>query len=219
MGEKERFTAGTVELLGVVLLLILFLVFAIQSYLTGNSARSFWCILYIILTLIPFAFEKRYGVILPYGLKVVVPFALFLHLWGRMSLWYWQFPLYDKVAHVIAAIAVGLVIFSVFMYLDYLEFVKKKPFFKKQVRILSSQKVDVLVGTAVILILMGVLWETSEYAIDVIYHTTYNFGLVDSVTDFMGDLIGMFIILYFINRSIDSIPPGEHLDYLLRKNP
>jgi hypothetical protein len=217
MGGTERFTAGTAELLVVVLFEILFVGFGIESYLTGNVTRSFWCAVYVVLPLIPFAFERRYGVTFPFGLKMMVPFAVFIHLWGRMTFWYWQMPLYDKFAHVVAAVAVGLITFSVYLYLDHLEFTKKKPFFKKQVRILSSQKTDVLVGTAIILILMGLCWEISEYAIDVVYHTTYNFGFVDSVTDFMGNLIGLFIVLYIVNRSIDSVPPGEHLDYLLRR--
>ena len=216
MGERERFTAGTAELLVVVLFQILFIAFGTQNYLAGNNTRSFWCIVYFVLTLIPFAFERRYGVTFPFGLKMMVPFALFIHLWGRMTYWYWEMALYDKFAPVVAAVAVGLIIFSCYLYLDYLEFVKKKPFFKKQVRILSSQKTDVLVGTTIILILMGLFWEVGEYAIDVAYHTTYNFGFVDSLTDFMGNLIGLFIILYIVNRSIDTIPPGEHLDYLLR---
>ena len=216
MGDTGRFTAGTAELYVVALFQILFVGFAIESYLAGNPTRSFWCIVYFVLTFIPLAFERRYGVTFPSGLKMMVPFALFIHLWGRMTYWYWEMPLYDKFAHVVAAVAVGLIIFSCYLYLDYLEFVKKKPFFKKQVRILSSQKTDVLVGTTIILILMGLFWEVGEYAIDVAYHTTYNFGFVDSLTDFMGNLIGLFIILYIVNRSIDTIPPGEHLDYLLR---
>ena len=217
MGAREKsFTAGTAEILVVVLFQILFIAFGIQSYLVGNTTRSLWCIGYIILTLIPFTFERHYRVTFPFGLKMMVAFAFFVHLWGRMTLWYWQMPLYDKFAHVVAAVAVGLIIFSVYLYLDYLEFVKKRPFFKKQVRVLSSQKVDVLVGTAIILILMGFFWEIGEYAIDVVHGTTYNFGFVDSVTDFMGNLIGLFIVLYIVNRSIDSVPPGEHLDYLLR---
>ena len=217
MGETERFTAGTAELLVLVLFQILFIGFGIESWLTGNVPRTFWCIVYFVLTLIPFAFERRYGVTFPFGLKMMVPFALFIHLWGRMTYWYWETPLYDKFAHVVAAVAVGLIIFSVYLYLDHLEFVKKRPLFKKQVRILSSQKTDVLVGTTIILLLMGLFWEVGEYAIDVAYHTTYNFGFVDSLTDFMGNLIGLFIILYMVNRSIDTIPPGEHLDFLLRK--
>jgi hypothetical protein len=220
MGAREKsFTAGTAELLVAAFFEILFIAFAIQSYLVGNTTRSLWCIVYIILTLIPFAFERHYRVTFPFGLKMMVAFAFFVHLWGRMTLWYWEMPLYDKFAHAVAAVAVGLIIFSCYLYLDHLEFVKKRPFFKKQVRILSSQKTDVLVGTAIILILMGLFWEIGEYAIDVVHGTTYNFGLVDSVTDFMGNLIGLFIVLYIVNRSIDSIPPGEHLDYLLCKNP
>jgi hypothetical protein len=217
MGSRTpRFTAGTFELLVVILFEILFIGFGIESYLTGKVTRVFWCAVYVVLPLIPIAFEYRYGVTFPFGLKMLVPFAVFIHLWGRMTYWYWEMPFYDKFAHVVAAVAVGLITFSCYLYLDYLEFVKKKPFFKKQVRILSSQKTDVLVGTAVILILMGLCWEISEFAIDVVYRTTYNFGLIDSLTDFMGDLIGLFIVLYIANRAMDSVPAGEHLDYLLR---
>jgi len=70
-------------------------------------------------------------------------------------------------------------------------------------------------GIFVILVIYGFAWEFSEYLIDIIYHTTYNFGLVDSITDFSGDIIGVLIVIYLGHRSIETIPPGEYLDYLL----
>ena len=102
-----------------------------------------------------------------------------------------------------------------YQYLDYLEYAKKKPFFKKSIRFFKTQEMDVVAGIVVILVIFGLAWEFSEYAIDLVYHTTYNFGLVDSVGDFSGDVIGMLIVLFTVHRSMEIIPPGEHLDYLL----
>ena len=31
----------------------------------------------------------------------------------------------------------------------------------------------------------------------------------------MGNIIGVLIVIYLVHRSIETIPPGEHLDYLL----
>ena len=113
--------------------------------------------------------------------------------------------------------ALGLILFTMYLFLDYLEYVKKKPFFKKRIRIFKSQEDDVLAGVTIILIIFGVSWEFAEYGIDLIYHTTYNFGLIDSIGDFMGDVVGILLVIYIVHHSIRAIPPGEHLDYLLRK--
>jgi len=152
---------------------------------------------------------------MPFGLKMMVPFALFLHVSGGIMRRYWEVPFFDKFAHVISAIALGLILFTMYQYLDYLEYVKKRPFFKKRIRIFRTQGEDALVGIFVILVIFGLAWEFSEYLIDIIYHTTYNFGLVDSITDFSGDIIGVLIVIYLGHRSMETIPPGEHLDYLL----
>ena len=149
---------------------------------------------------------------------MTVPFALFLHVAGGIMRWYWEVPFFDKLTHVVSAIALGLILFTMYQYLDYLEYVKKRPFFKKRIRIFRTQEEDVLAGILVILVIFGVAWESTEYLIDLVYHTTYNFGLVDSVTDFSGDIIGVLIVIYLAHRSIETIPPGEHLDYLLTEH-
>jgi hypothetical protein len=47
------------------------------------------------------------------------------------------------------------------------------------------------------------------------FHTTYNWGPVDTITDMMGNLIGLLIVLCVAQRTMDSIPPGRHLGDLL----
>jgi len=60
---------------------------------------------------------------MPFGLKIMVPFALFLHVSGGIMRWYWEVPFFDKFAHVISAIALGHILFTMYQYLDYLEYV------------------------------------------------------------------------------------------------
>jgi hypothetical protein len=214
-GNGSLYNARNAEIFIVLVFELIFIGLYIQSILIGDMTRSLWPLIAIILTLVPFVFEWKDKVSLPFGLKMMVPFALFLHVAGGIMRWYWEVPFFDKFAHVISTIALGLVLFTMYQYLDYLEYAKKKPFFKKSMRFFKTQEVDVLVGIVVILVIFGLAWEFSEYAIDLVYHTTYNFGLVDSVGDFMGDIIGMLVVIYATHRSFETIPPGEHLDYLL----
>jgi VanZ family protein len=207
--------ARNAEIFIVIVFELIFIALYIQSLLINDFTRSLWPLFAIILTLVPFVFEWKDKVSLPYGLKMVIPFALFLHVAGGIMRWYWEVPLFDKLAHVVSAIALGLILFTMYQYLDYLEYVKKKPFFKRRIRIFRTQEQDVLAGIFVILVIFGLAWECSERIIDLVYLTTYNFGLVDSVTDFAGDLIGVLIVIYLVHRTMETIPPGEHLDYLL----
>jgi hypothetical protein len=212
-----RSVSRTAELIAVILFLIIFIGLFIQSLIIQDYTRSLWPLVSVVLTLVPFAFEKRYDILLPLGLKMLVPFGLFMHVAGGIMRWYWEVPFFDKAAHVISTMALGLILFTMYLFLDYLEYVKKKPFFKKRIRIFKTQEDDVLAGVTVILIIFGLAWEVAEYGIDLVFHTTYNFGLVDSVGDFMGDVLGILIIIYIVHHSIRAIPPGETLDYLLKK--
>jgi hypothetical protein len=216
MNTKESwFSARNVEIYIAIIFELIFIGLYIQSILINDITRSLWPLICIFITSIPFIFEWKQKVTLPFGLKMMVPFALFLHVAGGIMRWYWEVPFFDKFAHVVSSIALGFILFTMYLYLDYLEFVKKRPFFKKKIRIFRTQEADVLAGIAVILMIFGLAWEFAEYAIDLVYITTYNFGLVDSFTDFFGNIIGMLIVIYSVHRSIETIPPGEHLDYLL----
>jgi len=210
-GKGSAYNARNFEIFIVLVFELIFIGLYIQSILIGDMTRSLWPLLAIILTLVPFAFEWKDKVSLPFGLKMMIPFALFLHVAGGIMRWYWEVPLFDKFAHVVSAIALGLILFTMYQYLDYLEYVKKKPFFKKRIRFFRTQEEDVLAGIFVILVIFGFAWEFSELLIDLVFQTTYNFGLAD----FAGDIVGVLMVIYLVHRSIETIPPGEHLDYLL----
>jgi hypothetical protein len=48
--------------------------------------------------------------------------------------------------------------------------------------------------------------------------TTYSGGLYDSIGDLTGNIVGILICLYIINRWMDTVPPQERLSWLLKKD-
>ena len=65
------------------------------------------------MTMIPYIAEKLLRISFPLGVKAMIPFALFMHTAGGILRWYWEFSgiYYDKIAHMIGGIALGLVVF------------------------------------------------------------------------------------------------------------
>jgi len=217
--RKGRFTARTAELLVVALFEMMFFGFYVQATLIGDTGRTYFPMGCFILTLIPFVFEWKYRISFPLGLKMIIPFALFLHAGGGIMRWYWTIPFFDKITHVVSSVAVSLIAFVGFMFLDYRQRTKKRSVPQKEFHLFLNWKNDVLFGIVVMSVIFGLFWEfVGEYLLDFMFHTTYNWGPVDTITDMMGNLIGVLIVLYIAQRSMDSIPSGRHLGDLLRKN-
>jgi hypothetical protein len=214
---KGGFTAGTAELIVVALFEVIFLALYFQSALIGDTGRTYFPFGAFIITLIPLLFEWRYRITFPLGLKMIIPFALFLHTAGGILRWYWIIPFFDKITHVVSTIAVSLIAFTVILFLDYRQRTKKKSEHGKGLHLFSDWKNDVLFGIVLITLICSLIWEIlGEYALDLMFHTTYNWGPVDTVTDMMGNLIGLLIVLCIAQKTMDSIPTGRHLGDLLR---
>jgi hypothetical protein len=137
----------------------------------------------------------------------MIPFALFMHTAGGIMRWYWELSdfYYDKIAHLIGGIALGLAIFvSILTAIHFTTW--------------EIEKKSVLMLTALLTFLFGLLWEVEEMAIDSVVMTTYSGGLYDSFGDTIGNIVGIIICLYIINRWMDTVPPQERLSWLLRKD-
>ena len=114
-------------------------------------------------------------------------------------------------------VAAGLIAFRCYIFLDYFKYSLKKPIIKREMRFFNTQKMDVIVGMTIMVFIMIVIWQFGEFFIDLFVHTRYDLGLVDSLSDILWDMLGFSIVLYFSSRAMDSIPEGEHLEYILRK--
>lgn len=192
------------EIIIVIIFEVIFAALAIQAIFIQDVPRLFNVIAAMIISVLPIVFEKVMGMSLPFGVKSLVPFALFLHVAGGIMRWYWLYmPFYDKFAHLVAAIAIGLSVFVFFLVLDYYE-----------VRI---SKWKVLLGIFIITMLFGGIWEVGEKTIDMMVKSSYNNGLIDTIGDEIGNIMGTIIALLVVNTYINSVPSGKSMSWLLRK--
>ena len=154
------------------------------------------------LSLLPVIFEFAMKVRFPPGFKSLFSLALLVHVAGGISRFYWKFaPFYDKIAHVCSALALFLLIISVFAFLDYYGTTLKWR--------------TVLIGTVALVSILMIAWEISEYVIDLIATTSYNNGIIDSIGDVIANIIGITIGYSIVRYYRTLIPAGKTLGQLL----
>ncbi|MBL7053713.1 hypothetical protein ISS06_00725 [Patescibacteria group bacterium] len=112
---------------------------------------------------------------------ICIPFFMLLHWLGWREYYYTIF-LYDKVLHFLAGASIGL--------LSIWTLQEKK---QKHVKIKSIMLV----------FLIGIIWEISEYIIDHSIGISYNLmalqqGRVDTFWDIMADLMGGIFLLLML---------------------
>jgi hypothetical protein len=199
MGRMNR-----AEYLIVVLFELIFAALAVQAVLIGDTTRFNFVLLAMIIALLPMIIEQIMKISLPFGVKALVSFALFLHLAGGIMRWYWIYqPWYDKFAHFISALAIALLVFSFFLILDHYE-----------IRVSTT---NVLLGIFIITLVFGGIWEVGEKSFDIMLKSSYNNGLIDTIGDVIGNLIGTITALLVAYYYLRKIPPGQTMGYLIRK--
>jgi hypothetical protein len=171
----------------------------------GDTARSYAVIVAMIISLIPLVVEKLLKITLPFGVKSIVALSLFLHIAGGVMRWYWSpvFPLFDKVAHFVSGMAVGLVIMVFFLLLDMWG--------------IRYRKTTILIGIFLLMAFFGGIWKVVEVSNDVLNHTIYNDGLSDIIGDTVAHTIGSLAAVAVAYLYFLSVPNGESLQYLIRR--
>jgi hypothetical protein len=203
-GMKLSIKPRTIENIIVILFEICFILLAVQAVNIDDIPRMYIAITAFFMTLIPYIAERLLRISLPFGIKIMIPFALFMHTAGGIMRWYWTLSdfYYDKIAHMIGGFALGLVIFASFLaYILYSKY--------------EMQRKTVLVLTALITFLFGLLWEIEEIAIDSVVMTTYSGGIYDSLGDMIGNIIGIILCLFVAKKWMDSVPPNKSISSLL----
>jgi hypothetical protein len=201
--------ARTVETIIIILFEISFIVLAVQAVDNDDAPQSKIAIMAFFLTLIPFAVERLLRISLPFGIKSMIPLALFMHTAGGIMRWYWIYSdfYYDKIAHMIGGFALGLVIFASFLtFVLFTEYGR------------GMQRRSILVWTALITFMFGLLWEFIEMSIDSLMLTIYSGGLYDCIGDMTGNIIGIILCLYVAKRWMDTVPPEKSISSLIRKD-
>jgi hypothetical protein len=189
---------------GILLLFeIIFIGFALQAVIIHDTTRFYIVLVSMIILLVPILFERWRSIRLPFGIKSAIAMALFLHMAGGINRWYWNYmPYYDKLAHVVSALALGLLIFAFFLVLDSWE-----------IHVHPSR---ILAWIFVLVFLFGLSWEISEYYIDVLVKSSYNNGVMDSILDSISNVIGALTAMMIARCYMKHIPEGKTPGYLLQ---
>ena len=197
----------TIENIIVLLFEISFILLTLQAVNIEDTSRMWIAVASFFVTLIPYLAERLLRISLPFGIKIMIPFALFIHTAGGIMRWYWDFSwiYYDKIAHLISGFALGLVIFAIILI--FILYSK-----------LELQKRSVLVWTAAITFLFGEFWEYEEMSIDSVMMTTYSGGLYDSIGDTIANIVGIILCIYVAKKWMDSVPAHKSLSTLLRND-
>jgi hypothetical protein len=189
---------------GILLLFeIIFIGFALQAVVIHDTTRFYVVLVSMIILLVPILFERWSSIRLPFGIKSAIAMALFLHMAGGINRWYWKYmPYYDKLAHVVSALALGLLIFAFFLVLDSWE-----------IHVRPSR---ILAWIFVLVFLFGLSWEISEYYIDVLVKSSYNNGVMDSILDSISNVIGALFAMMIARYYMKHIPEGKTPGNLLQ---
>lgn len=184
---------------------LIFLGLAIWAVQIGDQSRFFAVIAAMVVILVPVAIEKMVKITLPFGVKSMIALSLFLHIAGGVMRWYWSpsFPLFDKVAHFVSGMAVGLVVLVFFIFLD-----------RWGIRFRRS---TVLISIFLIVAICGGIWKIGEVYFDITAHTTFDDGLPDLIGDDVAHTIGSIAAVIVSYLYLLSIPKGESLNFLFRR--
>jgi hypothetical protein len=195
-------TPGRSEYYVLILFEILFLLLAVQAVIIGDTSRFYGVLASMVLALFPVLAEWGLSVRLTPGVKTVIALALLLHVAGGINRWYWKFaPYYDKLAHVVAAMAVGMVILSLFLILDTWE--------------IRASPGRIIAGMIIIVVVLGGLWEIGEYSIDLLVRSSYNNGVMDTIIDTIANLAGLLIAVLYAWWILKNVPAGRTPGYLV----
>jgi hypothetical protein len=206
--EKEGISINprTIENIIVVLFEIGFIGLAIHARNIDDIPRMKIAIGSFFIPLIPYAVERLARISFPFGIKLMIPLAIFIHVAGGIMDWYWSpvFPLYDKLAHFISGMAVGLVMLAFFLILD-----------EYGVRF---KRTTVLIGIFLLVAFLGGIWKIGEVYFDIKLNAMFDEGLPDLIGDDICHTIGSIAAvivawLYFL-----TIPYGEGIKSLLKRN-
>jgi hypothetical protein len=155
---------------------------------------------------LPFIAERLMQITLPFGVKSMIPCAFFMNSAGGIEGWYWELSwiYYDKLSHLVAGFALSLTAFSCFLILILYTTYGK-----------GMHRRSVLIGTSLVTLMLALLWEFEEIAVDNVIHGGYSGGFYDTVGDMTATTAGLILSLIVIKLYINRVPPDKSLATLL----
>ena len=157
---------------------VLLLIVALAGLLIRNDIfRARWAFIAVALSLLPALCEWIIRIRFPWPMKFLLTLALLMHMAGGIFLFYFTlYPVYDKVGHLVAAMALA---FLVFISILVLGGVAGRNFRRRAV----------VACVFIAVIVLGLAWEYAEFRLDIRSGSTYFVNPFDSVFDMIFNII------------------------------
>jgi len=181
---------------------VLLLMVALSGLLVRNDIfRARWAFIAVALALLPALCEWIVGIRFPWLMKFLLTLALLMHMAGGIFLFYFTlYPVYDKVCHLVAAIAIAFLVFISILVLGGLTG-------------RNFRKRAVIACVFIAVIILGLAWEYAEFRLDIRSGSTYFVNPFDSVFDMIFNIIAAAYMAANLNEYLKQ----ESLITLYRK--
>ncbi|MBN1432677.1 MAG: hypothetical protein JW931_07870 [Methanomicrobiaceae archaeon] len=191
----------------VTLILQFFIILIIYaSFYTGDYFFAIGGIFALFLTIVPYIVERKLCLVIPWWLTFLIVLSLYIHLAGEYYSWYLLFsPYYDKFAHTISGITVGLLGFTVVLLIDrYTENNFNRPLIIFMIFMFTMA--------------FGAIWEIIEFSMDIFFGGKMQHGNTDTMLDMIFVMGGAIIVAALGNFYLRKMSKLD-LTQLLAGNP
>jgi hypothetical protein len=179
------------------LTLVTLFLFSVSGIIIGDTYRAVWGFCAVIIAALPAILEWKDGWIFPWPAKFLIGLTLVMHIGGGINSWYFAlYPVYDKIAHLVASMTLALIIFLFLLFLDYYSVVR-----------LGRRMIVSIV--LVVPLFFGFCWEAAEYIIDLNLLSTYFVTSWDSLFDTLFNILGAGYIAFHANEYLKLEPPRK----------
>ncbi|ADN34934.1 conserved hypothetical protein [Methanolacinia petrolearia DSM 11571] len=190
------------------ILQVLIVLIIVASFYTGDYFFAIGGVFAFFLTIVPYIVEKEFCLVIPWWLTFLIVLSLYIHLAGEYYSWYILFyPYYDKFAHTISGITVGLLGFTAVLLIDrYTENNFNRPLIIFMIFMLTMA--------------FGALWEIIEFTMDTffLYGDPMQHGNTDTMLDMIFVMFGAIIVAALGNFYLRKMSKLD-LSQLLAGNP
>ena len=173
-------------------LAVLFFIGIAAVVIRHDIFRAHWAFVALAVAVLPAVAEWLTGIRLPWTMKVLITLALILHTaGGAFGLYFSLYPIYDKIAHLVAAIAIAWLIFVIILVTGGI--------FRRY-----PGRLWICCGIFLAVMLLGLSWEYEELFIDLSTGTTYFVNPADSFFDMVFNIIGASYVTVIVNAYLKS---------------
>lgn len=164
----------------------------LYGFFLGRWIIFSWSLFSFIFAISPDIFKRKTGYTPPSIIYFWVTSVTFVYAFGRPAGFYRLFGWWAGITHFLAGTLVAVLVFSFLVYLDW---VSENLYF-------PSYIIPILVLLSIFPI--GVLWEISEFFVDVFFDRRLQAGLEDTVIDLLCNFAGTAVSLIIIYGLIEE---------------